>query len=236
MPTVHQPTSPSNVVRLDAITDMVSIIGLGGYHLGKPKTVVRVRTDHSCRHRRRRQLSRQRLGIPRRRERKADGPRDRRPPRLGVCDDQGVHAWTQCERWPCASSTNRCAACAPTISTSGRFTNVSTTTIPNAISRAGGVVEALDRAKREGKVRYVGFTGHKDPEILLKMLVVRLSLRRLPAAAERLRRALPQLSEASPAQIGAAQHCCDRHEEPGRRRTGHREEDEPRSPMRCGMR
>jgi uncharacterized protein len=34
----------------------------------------------------------------------------------------------------------------------------------------GGVVEALDRAKREGKVRYVGFTGHKDPEILLKML------------------------------------------------------------------
>jgi predicted aldo/keto reductase-like oxidoreductase len=34
----------------------------------------------------------------------------------------------------------------------------------------GGVVEALDRAKRQGKVRYVGFTGHKDPEILLRML------------------------------------------------------------------
>jgi predicted aldo/keto reductase-like oxidoreductase len=34
----------------------------------------------------------------------------------------------------------------------------------------GGVVEALDRARREGKVRYVGFTGHKDPEILLRML------------------------------------------------------------------
>src|SRR5687768_14573310 len=26
----------------------------------------------------------------------------------------------------------------------------------------GGVVEALDRARKEGKVRYVGFTGHKD--------------------------------------------------------------------------
>lgn len=34
----------------------------------------------------------------------------------------------------------------------------------------GGVVEALDRAKREGKVRFVGFTGHKDPAIHLKML------------------------------------------------------------------
>jgi predicted aldo/keto reductase-like oxidoreductase len=34
----------------------------------------------------------------------------------------------------------------------------------------GGVVEALERAKREGKVRHVGFTGHKDPAIHLKML------------------------------------------------------------------
>jgi len=34
----------------------------------------------------------------------------------------------------------------------------------------GGVVEALDRACKEGKVRYVGFTGHKDPEIHLEML------------------------------------------------------------------
>lgn len=34
----------------------------------------------------------------------------------------------------------------------------------------GGAVEALEQAKREGKVRFVGFTGHKDPEIHLKML------------------------------------------------------------------
>jgi aryl-alcohol dehydrogenase-like predicted oxidoreductase len=34
----------------------------------------------------------------------------------------------------------------------------------------GGVIEALERAKAEGKVRYVGFTGHKDPEIHLRML------------------------------------------------------------------
>jgi aryl-alcohol dehydrogenase-like predicted oxidoreductase len=34
----------------------------------------------------------------------------------------------------------------------------------------GGVIEALDRAKQQGKVRFVGFTGHKDPAIHLKML------------------------------------------------------------------
>ena len=34
----------------------------------------------------------------------------------------------------------------------------------------GGVVEALEKAKSQGKVRYVGFTGHKDPAIHLRML------------------------------------------------------------------
>ncbi len=34
----------------------------------------------------------------------------------------------------------------------------------------GGAVEALDEAKKQGKVRYVGFTGHKHPAIHLRML------------------------------------------------------------------
>jgi uncharacterized protein len=34
----------------------------------------------------------------------------------------------------------------------------------------GGVVEALELARKQGKVRFVGFTGHKDPEIHLEML------------------------------------------------------------------
>jgi aryl-alcohol dehydrogenase-like predicted oxidoreductase len=34
----------------------------------------------------------------------------------------------------------------------------------------GGVLEALDNAKRSGKTRFVGFTGHKDPAIHLKMI------------------------------------------------------------------
>ncbi len=31
----------------------------------------------------------------------------------------------------------------------------------------GGAIEAFDQAKREGKVKFVGLTGHQDPEILL---------------------------------------------------------------------
>jgi predicted aldo/keto reductase-like oxidoreductase len=34
----------------------------------------------------------------------------------------------------------------------------------------GGVVEAIEAAKRAGKVRFAGFTGHKDPNIHLQML------------------------------------------------------------------
>ena len=34
----------------------------------------------------------------------------------------------------------------------------------------GGAVEALDRARQQGKVRFVGFTGHKDPALHLAML------------------------------------------------------------------
>jgi aryl-alcohol dehydrogenase-like predicted oxidoreductase len=34
----------------------------------------------------------------------------------------------------------------------------------------GGAAEALLDAKRQGKVRFIGFTGHKDPKIHLKML------------------------------------------------------------------
>jgi aryl-alcohol dehydrogenase-like predicted oxidoreductase len=34
----------------------------------------------------------------------------------------------------------------------------------------GGVIAALEKARQQGKVRFIGFTGHKDPLIHLKML------------------------------------------------------------------
>jgi uncharacterized protein len=41
---------------------------------------------------------------------------------------------------------------------------------PDLIFRPDGAIEALEQAKKDGKVRWVGFTGHKDPAIHLKML------------------------------------------------------------------
>jgi aryl-alcohol dehydrogenase-like predicted oxidoreductase len=41
---------------------------------------------------------------------------------------------------------------------------------PDLIFRPNGAAEALVQAKKDGKVRFVGFTGHKDPAIHLKML------------------------------------------------------------------
>jgi predicted aldo/keto reductase-like oxidoreductase len=41
---------------------------------------------------------------------------------------------------------------------------------PDLFIRPGGAAEALEKAKKDGKVRHVGFTGHKDPGMHLKML------------------------------------------------------------------
>lgn len=41
---------------------------------------------------------------------------------------------------------------------------------PDLFIRPRGAAEALRKAKDQGKVRFVGFTGHKDPAIHLKIL------------------------------------------------------------------
>lgn len=41
---------------------------------------------------------------------------------------------------------------------------------PELIFAPNGAAEALLAAKQQGKVRFIGFTGHKDPEIHLRML------------------------------------------------------------------
>jgi uncharacterized protein len=43
---------------------------------------------------------------------------------------------------------------------------------PDRIFREGGALEALLAAKKAGKLRFIGFTGHKDPHIHLYMLEV----------------------------------------------------------------
>jgi predicted aldo/keto reductase-like oxidoreductase len=41
---------------------------------------------------------------------------------------------------------------------------------PDRVFAAGGGLEALVAAREAGKIRYIGFTGHKSPDIHLKML------------------------------------------------------------------
>jgi aryl-alcohol dehydrogenase-like predicted oxidoreductase len=41
---------------------------------------------------------------------------------------------------------------------------------PDRFFAEGGPREALDEAKKAGKIRYVGFTGHKDPAVHLRIL------------------------------------------------------------------
>ncbi len=41
---------------------------------------------------------------------------------------------------------------------------------PDRIFAEGGAMEAMQEAKKAGKVRFIGFTGHKDPQIHLRML------------------------------------------------------------------
>ena len=51
-----------------------------------------------------------------------------------------------------------------------QFHEVIRETDPARIMGAGGGMEAVLEAKKQGKVRYIGFTGHKSPDIHLKML------------------------------------------------------------------
>jgi aryl-alcohol dehydrogenase-like predicted oxidoreductase len=41
---------------------------------------------------------------------------------------------------------------------------------PARVFAPGGAIEALERAKAQGKIRFIGFTGHKSPKLHLAML------------------------------------------------------------------
>ena len=43
---------------------------------------------------------------------------------------------------------------------------------PDRIFAAGGAMEAVVAAQKAGKIRYIGFTGHKDPLVHLRMLEI----------------------------------------------------------------
>ena len=51
-----------------------------------------------------------------------------------------------------------------------QFHEVIRDTDPDRVFAAGGALEAVQEAQRAGKIRYIGFTGHKSPDIHLQML------------------------------------------------------------------
>jgi uncharacterized protein len=51
-----------------------------------------------------------------------------------------------------------------------QFHEVIRDTDPDRIFASGGALEAVLRAQKDGKVRYIGFSGHKSPDFHLKML------------------------------------------------------------------
>lgn len=149
--------------------DLVSIIGLGGYHLGKPKTSAEaVRIVHAAMD----------AGI-------------------NFLDNAWEYHQGESERRAGRAIADRRSSVflMTKVCTHGRDAKVAMRQLEESLRRLqtdhldlwqihecvydndperhfakGGVVEALERAKRQGKVRYVGFTGHKDPEIHLRML------------------------------------------------------------------
>ena len=148
---------------------MVSIIGLGGYHLGKPKTAAEsVRIAHAA--------IDAGVNFLDNAWEYHDGESEKRMGRAIEDRRDSVFLMTK-------------------VCTHGRTASVAMRQLEESLRRLrtdyldlwqvhecvyyndperhfarGGVVEALDRAKQQGKVRYVGFTGHKDPDILLRML------------------------------------------------------------------
>ena len=150
-------------------SDLVSIIGIGGYHLGKTKTIAEgVRIVHEA----------------------IDAG-------VNFLDNAWeYHDGESEERMGRAIADRRSAVFLMTkVCTHGRDARVAMRQLEQSLRRLrtdyldlwqihecvyyndperhfarGGVVEALELAKAQGKVRYVGFTGHKDPEIHLRML------------------------------------------------------------------
>ncbi len=81
---------------------------------------------------------------------------------------------------------------------------------PALFIRPNGAAEALEQAKRQGKVRFVGFTGHKDPKIHLSMLktgfpfdAVQMPLNAFDASFQSFQaQVLPQLTSRGIAPLG----------------------------------
>jgi predicted aldo/keto reductase-like oxidoreductase len=162
--------------------EKVSIVGLGGYHMAVPKDpnesirIVRTAIDgginfmdncwdyHDGE-------SERRMGTALR-----DGYRDK------------VFLMTKIDSHSKAGAAKQIDECLQRLQTDRidlmQFHEVIRMDDPEKIFAKGGSFEAAMEAKQAGKIRYIGFTGHKSPDIHLHMLEVALAQGFTPASAQ----------------------------------------------------
>src|ERR1700693_6031193 len=161
--------------------EKVSIVGLGGYHMAVPKDpnesirIVRTAIDsginfmdncwdyHNGE-------SERRMGTALR-----DGYREK------------VFLMTKIDSHSKAGAAKQIDECLQRLQTDRidlmQFHEVIRMDDPEKIFAKGGSFEAAMEAKQAGKIRYIGFTGHKSPDIHLHMLEVSLAHGFTPATA-----------------------------------------------------
>ena len=88
---------------------------------------------------------------------------------------------------------------------------------PDRIFAPGGAAEAMLRAKEEGKVRFIGFTGHKSPAIFRRMLAQGFPWDTLQMPVSVLDANFNSFQTRDHAHRPGAGDRRHRHEEPGRR-------------------
>ncbi|HEX6803384.1 MAG TPA: aldo/keto reductase [Terriglobales bacterium] len=147
--------------------ERVSMIGIGGFHLGRPSEqdairIVRTALDHgvtfldNCWDYNG-GVSEQRMGKALR-----DGYR------------QKAFLMTKIDGRTKATATQQLEQSLQRLQTDHidllQFHEVIRDNDPERIFASGGGMEAVLEAKKQGKVRYIGFTGHKSPDIHYKML------------------------------------------------------------------
>jgi predicted aldo/keto reductase-like oxidoreductase len=154
--------------RLGRTGEMVSLVGLGGYHLGRQADeqetirIVRMAVDHGINF-----LdncwdynggaSEIRMGKALR-----DGYRERAFLMTKIDGRTKESAAQQIDESLRRLQTDRIDLM--------QFHEVIRVTDPERIFAAGGAIESVLAGQRAGKIRYVGFTGHKSPAIHLHML------------------------------------------------------------------
>jgi predicted aldo/keto reductase-like oxidoreductase len=171
LPVLRRASSGGDVPRrvLGRTGEKVSIVGIGGYHLGRPNVtepdsirIVRTGIDHGINFLDNcwdynGGMSEIRMGKALR-----DGYRERVFLMTKLDGRNALTAAQQLNDSLRRLQTDRIDLI--------QFHEIIRHSDPDRIFADGGAIEAVLKAKQAGKVRYIGFTGHKSPDIHLEML------------------------------------------------------------------